>query len=268
MINRQGVVCAVLGCGVALLVGCGSDKPTNFIGPNANGGASATGNRAGAGGRDGAAGATGKSGSSGSGGTDAASPLAPVIEITNPIGATSANAGPVLVEDQITALCSVKSSTAPGATRVDPSSVKIELLDADGNSLKSAAGTPTTHDSVYSATFVISAVPSGVVSFGCSASDTAMPAHTASATLETLVDRGPEITIGDPQDKSPHNLLGPMNVEFTAVASPITEADDQAGVSGVTLSVGGVTIPTVEKKKGSYQASVDFTDKSLFNAPP
>jgi len=194
--------------------------------------------------------------------------LAPEIEITNPISAKSANAGPVLIEDQVTVLCTVKSSSAAGATRVDPSSVKIEFFDAEGKSLKSSAGTPTTHDSEYSATFVLAPVPSGKVSFSCSASDTANPPHRAMTTLETLVDRGPEITIGEPVDKSPHNLLGPMNVEFSAAALPITDTDTQADVTGVTLAVGGVTIPTIEKTKGNYQAFVDFTDQALFNAPP
>ncbi|MEI9953397.1 MAG: hypothetical protein WDO74_31575 [Pseudomonadota bacterium] len=155
-----------------------------------------------------------------------------------------------------------------GAKHVDPSTVKIELFDAEGKSLKSSAGATTANDSEYSATFVLAAVPSGGVSFSCSASDAASPVHGATATLQTLVDRGPEITIADPPDKSPHNLLGPMNIEFTAVLLPIAAGDNQAAVSGVTLTVGGVTIPTVDKTKGKYQASVDFTDKGLFNSPP
>ncbi|MEI9941202.1 MAG: hypothetical protein WDO69_28625 [Pseudomonadota bacterium] len=194
--------------------------------------------------------------------------MAPVIEITNPVSATNPNTDPVLVDDQVTVLCTAKDSTVSGAKHVDPSSVKIELFDADGKSLKSFAAATTANNSEYSATFVLTAVPSGAVSFSCSASDIASPAHSATATLETLVDRGPEITIGEPVDKSPHNLLGPMNVEFTAVALPITDGDNQAGVSGVTLAVGGVTIPTAEKTKGKYQASVDFTDKSFFSSPP
>jgi len=275
MINRWGVKRWTLGCGVAWLVACGSDKRDNFIGPSGNGGSSATGNRAGAGnsgGREDVGGHAGAAGSmqsnAGLGGAGEISPLAPEIEITNPTGASSANVGPVLIGDEVTVLCTVKDSAAFGATHVDPSSVKIGFFDADGKSLKTSAGIPTTHDFEYSATFVFASVPSGQVSFSCSASDTATPAHGATVMLETLIDRGPEITIGDPPDKSAHNLLGPMNVEFAVAAMPITDTDTQAAVSGATLAVGGVTIPTVEGPKGSYHASVDFSDKGLFNAPP
>lgn len=272
MINRQGVTCSVLGCGFALLAACGSDKPTTFIG-NASGGS--TGNRpgvagsssAGSGGRGGA-GSTGGSEAAGRGGADATSPAAPVIEITAPAAAKDPNADTVLVDDQVTVLCTVEKSSVTGAKPVDPSTVKIAMLDADGKQLKTSAGAPTDNDSEYSAAFVLTAVPSGRVSFTCSANDTAQPVHSGVATLETLVDQGPEITIGQPEDKSPHNLLGPMNVEFEVAPLPIATGDKQATVTGVSLLVGGVEIKTVEKSKGHYQASVDFSDKSLFNSPP
>jgi hypothetical protein len=271
MTIRQGVTRSGLVCGFALLVACGSDKRGGFVTPDGNGGSSATGNRGGSGGRTGTAGrgGAGTSGTGGSGGTgDTTSVLAPVIEITAPVAATDPNVGPVLVDDEVTVLCTVKDSSESDAKPVDPSSIKIEILDADGKSLKSSAGATTANKFEYSATFVLTAVPSGNVSFGCSASDTATPKHAATATLTTLVDRGPEITIGEPADKSPHNLLGAMKVEFTAAALPIADGDKQADVSGVTLLVAGVEIPTVEKDDGTYQASVDFTDKKLFNSPP
>jgi hypothetical protein len=270
MTSRQGVTRSVWVCGFAFLVACGSDKRDDFIAPGGEGGASATGNRGGSGGRSGVGGRGGAAGggTSGSGSGGMASVLAPVIDITAPVGVTDPNVGPVLVDDQVTVLCSVKDSAQSGAKPVDPSSVKIEIFDADGKSLKSNAGAPTANKFEYSATFVLTDLPSGGVSFGCSASDTATPQHSATATLATLLDRGPEITIGEPLDKSAHNLLGPMNVEFTATASPITDADKQADVSGVKLVVSGVTIPTVEQGDGRYQASVDFTDKNLFSSPP
>jgi hypothetical protein len=49
MINRQGVTLSVLGCGVAVLVACGSDGHTPFVTPS-DGGGRAIGDRAGAGG--------------------------------------------------------------------------------------------------------------------------------------------------------------------------------------------------------------------------
>lgn len=272
MINRQGVGRSVLGCGVALLVACGSDKPGNFIPPSGSAGSSATGNRGGAGGRDGVAGRGGsdsdQAGNAGSGGKGATSEAAPVIKITSPVAAKDPNVDTLLVDDQVTVLCTVKKSSVTGAKPVDPSTVKIAILDADGKQLKSSAGATTSNDSEYSASFVLTAVPSGPVSFTCSGDDTAQPVNTGTASIDTLVDRGPDITIGEPADKSPHNLLGPMNVEFDVAPLPVTASDKQAAVSGVSLVVGGVEIATVEKSKGHYQASVDFSDKSLFSAPP
>ena len=269
MTNRSALF-----CGVALvLAACGSDKHDTFVVPDGNGdaGSSAAGNKGGSSGRGGgtgASGSAGRAGDSAQGGSGGTSPLAPVIEITNPVSATNPNTGTVIVEEQVTVRCTAHASSAAGAKPVDPSSVKIELLDADGKSLKSVLGSTTANDSEYSATFVLTAVPSGVVGFRCSASDTASTVHSASANSSSLLDRGPEITIGEPLDKSPHNLLGPMSVEFTASALPIAAGDKQAGVTGVTLTVGGAKIKTIEQTQGRYQASVDFTDKTLFNSPP
>ncbi len=59
-----------------------------------------------------------------------------------------------------------------------------------------------------------------------------------------------------------------MNVEFDVAPLPVLPGDKLATVSGVSLVVGGVEIETVERSKGHYQASVDFSDKTLFNSPP
>jgi hypothetical protein len=281
MINRQGVMGSVLACGFTMLVACGSDKPGSFIGPGiANGGASATGNRSGSAGssnqggsagRGGAAGAENAAGTSaqaGQGGADSTSPAAPVIEITTPPPATDPNGDTVLVDDQVTVLCTVEKSSAAGAKPVNPSTVKIAMLDAGGKLLKTSAGSTTGNDSEYSATFVLAEMPSGRVSFSCSAEDTAQPVHSGLVSIDTLVDQGPEITAGEPADKSAHNLLGPMNVEFDVAPLPIAPGDKQATVSDTKLQVGGVEIETVEKTKGHFQAFVDFSDKSLFNSPP
>jgi len=274
MINRLGATCSVLVSGFALLVACGgSDKPGGFVAPN-DGGSSGTGNRAGAGnasGRGGAGGTgnlAGSSGTGGQGGIGVTSPLAPVIEITTPVAAKDPNADTLLVEDQVTVLCTVKKSSVSGAKPVDPSTVKIAFFDANGKLLKTSAGATTSNDSEYSATFVLTEVPSGPVRFSCSADDTAQPVNSGVVSIDTLVDQGPEITIGEPADKSPHNLLGPMNVEFDVAPLPVASGDKQAAVSRATLLVGGVEIETVEKVRGHYQASVDFTDKTLFNSPP
>ncbi|MES1173251.1 MAG: hypothetical protein ABUL62_02900 [Myxococcales bacterium] len=191
-----------------------------------------------------------------------------MIEITTPPAAVDPNVDSVLIDDQVTVLCKVTKSTAAGSSAVDASTVKIDMLDADGKSLKSVPGVATENANEYSGGFVLSALPSGPISFQCTASDKANPVHSGSATIDTLVDRGPEIKIGQPEDGSAHQALGSMNVEFTANPVLVADGDKQAGVSAVTLTVGGVKIPTTDKGQGKYQATVDFTDKKLYPVQP
>jgi len=162
----------------------------------------------------------------------------------------------------------VTASTDPNATKVNASTVEIAAFDADGKSLKASPGTPTANPDEYSAPFVLADLPSGPVSFQCTAGDTSSPVNTATTTVRTLLDQGPAIEIGDPVADSAHNLLGPMNIEFNVTAAPIVAGDKQAGVSAVSLAVGGTKIPVVDKGNGTYQVSVDFTDKALYGSPP
>ena len=268
MTIRHRVICSVLVAAFLLIAACsGKERPT-LVGAD-YGGASGAPARAGAparGGGTSTAGIPDSGGTGGDGGT--ASVLDPVVVITTPEAATDPNVDPVLVDDQVTVLCTVTASAATGAKPVDASSVKIEMLDADGKSLKSFAGVPTAQKNEYSASFVLQPLPSGVISFKCSASDTASPAHQASTSVDTLVDRGPEIMLDQPADKSAHPQLGAMNVKFSVASAPIAAGDKQAGVTAVTLTIGGTVIPTAAKSGGVYQASVNFADKGLFDSPP
>ncbi len=197
-----------------------------------------------------------------------ASALAPRIQITSPNAAADPNVDAVIIDNQITVTCDVTQSTAKGAAAVDPATVQIELLDADGKSIKSMSGVPTQNDNEYAASFSLTLVASGPLTVRCGASDKASPANSASASIDTFVDHGPEVGAVQPTENSPHNLLGPMTVEFATAPVPLTKADKQAAVSGVTLMIGGVEIPTMAAGSGSYKATVNFSDKSLFSAPP
>ena len=249
-----------------------SDKPSAFLPTDSGGsagahsGGSSGRNSTSGGGRGGSAALGGEGGESGGG--EMVSPLAPQLSITNPVEANDPNVDPVLIGDQITVVCTAKTSTVSGAKPANSSSVQIAMLDAKGMSLKSLAGAPTGNVDEYSAPFVLTAVPSGAVSFQCTADDTATPVNHSTATIRTFVDRGPDIAVTAPVKDSAHNLLGPVDVEFTLSAAPVAASDKQADVSGVTLQVGGVAITTTNKGGGAYQASVDFSDKKLFPSPP
>src|SRR5882724_5342831 len=190
----------------------GSDKPSTFVSPNGGsagkhtGGSGGSKSGTGGGGRGGTAGSpSGEGGESGGG--DLVSPLAPQLSITNPSEASDPNDGPVLLGDQITVLCSAKASNLSGAKPVNPSSVKIAMLDTNGMSLKSIAATTTPNVDEYSAPFVLTDVPNGPISFRCTADDTAAPANHATTAIGTFMDHGPDIAVTAPVKDSAHNLL-------------------------------------------------------------
>jgi hypothetical protein len=263
---------ALLGVLLVMVACAGKTDHGNFIVDNGGSGGSVVQPSSGGGGAVGVSGTGGALADAGEGGSagasDTTSALAPIVRITAPQAAHDPNVDRVLIEDQVSVLCTVTAAADPEGAPVDPSSVKIDLLGADGKSIKSSVGVLTSNKNEYTASFVLAGLPGGLVSFQCAANDTASPAHHGSTQLDTLLDQGPEITIGEPADMSPHNLQGAMNVQFSVAPAPVAPGDQQADVSSVTLAVGGVAIPTVARGDGSYQASVAFTDKALFSAPP
>lgn len=264
MTTRLGATCSVFVCSVALLLGCGGKDNPHYIDTSASAGAASMGHAG-----SGDAGDSGQAaGNGGAGGGTPTSALAPQVRITTPTAATDPNVDAVLISDQVTVLCTVSKSSAKGADDVDPASVKISLLGADGKGIKSLSGAATKNADEYSAAFVLGAVPAGAVSFVCSASDKASAPHSATDTVDTFVDHGPEITIVQPEDGSAHNLSGAMAVEFDTAAAPLTDGDKQAAVNAVTLTVYGSRITPTSKGNGKYTASVDFSDKTLFTATP
>ena len=264
---------ALLGVLLMMVACAGKADHPGVIVPDSHGGSAGRAGHAGSG-SGGSAGVSGTAASAdaGDGGSagasDTTSVLAPVVRITAPQAAHDPNVDRVLIEDQVSVLCTVTASADPEAMPVDPSSVKIDMLGPDGKSLKSSAGVLTSNKNEYTASFVLAGLPSGLVSFQCAANDTASPSHRGSTQLDTLLDHGPGITIREPADMSPHNLQGAMNVQFSVAPVLLTMGDQQAEVSSVTLVVGGVPISTVARGDGSYQASVTFTDKTLFGSPP
>lgn len=271
MTTRLGATCWVLISGFALLLGCSgkSDHNGGFIDTSTDGGSTNM-SHAGAGGKSHsggsggtATGGTGGSGGAGGSGGSGVSALAPKVEITSPAPASDPNVDAVLIDDQVTVVCSATKSTAKGAVAVDASTVKIAMLGSDGKELKSVTGTSTGNDDEYSAAFVLEPVPSGSVSFKCTASDLSM--NTGSDTVATLVDHGPEIGIVQPEKNSAHNLAAPLAVEFDTAPTLIAKGDKQANVSGVTVTVYGVDIKATAAGGGKYKATIDF---NTFDAKP
>jgi hypothetical protein len=192
----------------------------------------------------------------------------------SPPAATDPNTDEVLVEDEVTVKCVVEADSANAA--VDPSSVRIRALDANGvvvlgldEKPMNVAGVPTGETNEFGTTFALATVPTGVVSFQCSARGVTSNVS-GSASVTSLVDHGPSIIAKLPEVDSPHALNGVMAVEFQVLPAPVTAADTEATVASVVLHVAGEPVVATEdaQNKGTYRASIDFNDKTIFEEPP
>jgi hypothetical protein len=284
MINRWGVKRSVLGCGFVLLASCSSDKPGNFISSNSNGGSSATGNRpgtagssgVGAGTRGGAAGTSGKEETSDAGdsGTTENSRLAPTLEVTTPKPVADPNKGEVITDSQVVVTCLATASKEAGATPVLTSSLRIQMFGDDGQQIgMDAAAHPTDKPNEYTASFALTDVPNGAVSFTCLATDQSSPPHMGSDTVATFVDHGPAITLTNPEQGSAHAIAPAILFKFSALDSPLTAKDEKAGVSSVTLKVNGLDLGDMASSElpgmpGQYQRSIDLGDPAVFSPTP
>ena len=261
---------------LSIFSACGSKDHPSAIGDGPQ--ASAGGTRAHTGGSNNGAGKSGSTTSEGgAGGEGGERQDGLTVVVTAPTAAADPNVDQVLVDDTVKMTCTV-SALAPLVT-VNASSVLLEVLDAEGNPALGMdrkpfqlPGVPTGTPDEYSASFNLASLPTGVVSFRCSASSTGNGAS-GTATVSTFVDHGPTIVAVTPESGSAHPLEGVLAVEFTVLPTPLVDGDDGADVTAVTLQVAGVDIKgtaLVEdpKKPGTYRAGIDFTDTSLFKEPP
>jgi hypothetical protein len=220
----------------------------------------------GSGGKGGAGGATG-----GEAGAVEGSPLAPTVEITSPQAVADPTIGAPLTGLSVTVTCSATKSKDPAATAVLPASVTIQMLGADGKQIGTDGSIMSTGNAdEYTATFVLNGVPTGAVSFTCSATDQGTTVHQGQATVSTFFDGGPTIAITSPADKSAHSL-GPVLFAFSALPAPLVAGDQGATVDAVTLSVNGVPITAfsaMADMAGYYQGSVDLSDATMFTPTP
>lgn len=253
---------------IALAAGCGGDdRPPVIDDEPATGGKSS--------GKGGGSSAGKSSHDGGEGGMAAMDGIE--IQITAPRAASDPSTDEVLVENDVKVVCSAKA--AESDIMVDGSSVTIEVLDAAGKVALgqdekplSAKGTPTGEPNEYSASFVLTSVATGAVSFRCTAASTDK-ASGGQGTVATFIDHGPTIVAKLPEADSAHALKGIMPLEFSVTPSPLSSDDDGAEVTGVTLHVAGVEInePLLSQNSDDpsiYSAEINFADPILFKDPP
>jgi len=270
---------ALVGVVIGLAVACGSknEAPVYSGGNSGSGGSFSAGGSTtshagtsnhGGGGHAGSSvtAAAGEGGEAGNGPTDE---LSPTIQITAPTAATDPTTDAPLTKDDVTVSCSV---TPAAGSALLTSSIKIQMFGADGKEI-GMDGAVMSGDQAdeYTAHFVLNGVvPTGAVSFTCSASDQSNPPHTGSATVQTFYDGGPTITLSNPLNKSAHSL-GPLLVQFSALPTPLTANDPDAAVDGVTLSVNGISITkitAIDGMPGYYQSDLDLSDAKTFTPIP
>jgi hypothetical protein len=259
-----------------LALACGSK---NTATPFAEGGAAgtfatgATGGRQVIPGSGGSGGASGGSGGATTGGEagEADTELGPDVQITSPLPVSDPETGTVLTGSQIAVTCTVTKSTATGAAGILASSITIQMFGADGKQIGADGSVlSTANANEYGATFVLTSVPTGALSFSCSASDQATVAHTSTATVNTFYDGGPAITLINPQDGSAHPL-SPLDFKFSALPATLAAVDPGADVASVTMTVNAVAISPltpIDGMSGSYESSVDLNDPKVFAATP
>lgn len=266
---------------LGLFFGCGGkeDRPGQVTGPGAGGRAGPvtnTGGRASGGGggsSGGSAGAgadTSMAGNGGEGGDDAGA-LAPVVEITNPEAVSDPDAGPVLLQDMVEVRCTVTKSSASGAANVDPSTVKIAMLDATGKVLKEVGGASAANPNEYAASFVLTTLGNGVVRFRCKANDIGASPRTGSTEISTFVDHGPKITVVSPTAVDILPLKSAVAFEFAVDPWALADGDVGSAVGDLSLTVLDVPIEDLApapNRPGFYIATVDFTDPVLFPETP
>lgn len=239
---------------------------TTGTGGRGNGNTGGSGDESGSGGDTGGSGGSGGTtdpgGAGGEAGETGTNPLAPTVVITSPEAIEDPEDG-ALVEPEIDVVCEATQSAEDGSEPVNPSTVLLQMLNADGDIVDEKPGTETETD-VYTARFVLTSVPTGVVSFRCSASDTSGTPLTGSATISTFVDHGPLIEVISPLPDSAHPLQGSIEFSFTVAPVPVAEDDPGAEVSSVTLDVMGVRIDLEESPEGEFRGNVTLSDTVMF----
>jgi hypothetical protein len=208
------------------------------------------------------------SGGGSNGGAAPASVYAPVVEIISPETDDEPTASNVLTSGKVEVTCSATRSPEATSLPVDPGSVEIVAMDADGEIIDELAGSPTGDDEYVAELTLPADLENGVVTIRCSASDEADDPNEGSATAEYFFDNGPAITLVSPSDESAHPAASPVGIEFRAEALPVTDDDPEAAVAEVMLLLEGIEIELDEDEPGVFTASVDFLDASLFPELP
>jgi hypothetical protein len=264
----------VLLLGAAGAQGCGDsddDPQTGATGARPPIMGSGGSNRGGNGGRAGNAGEGGTDNPSegGAAGVPMQQPGGPLVRVLSPKAVEEPSDGGVLVEDEVEVLCEVRKSETADAQDVEPSSVMVQLLDADGAQLDSVMASATSVSDQFSANLIVpTSTENGRLRIVCGAADRSTPPLVSLHQIDTFIDRGPRIEPSTPKPDAAI-ALGAAQFRFSVRPDPVAKTDPESAVDEVSLEVSGVRISDLEDDgDGEYVATVDFEDRDLFGSPP
>jgi hypothetical protein len=196
--------------------------------------------------------------------------LAPSVEFTAPTPASNPNDDTVVTDTTLVVGCKVTRSTDSSSSPINTSAVKITLEDPMSATKLIAPAVTAQQDGLYQATFDLSTFRNGPLRFHCEAKDLATTPHTGKATLDTLLDLGPTVTVSDPKPNGIYALGTPLVVQFQVDAAPLSDSDNEAAIAQVKVSVSGIDVPVAESTTmpGRYQTIIDFSDSNHFPVTP
>jgi hypothetical protein len=248
----------LLGLGIAVVGGmaaCGGDDTAPPIDENIP--------KAGSGGKG--TGGTKSTGGTSDAGAGGEAPMAdgPLVQITTPAAApTPADA--VLTAETVSVLCKVEKATAT-APSVDAATVVLVMTDEMGEETEKEA-TSTGDPDEFGAEFVLTTVPTGQVTFTCSARDVEKNQGTNS--IATFVDHGPTITVTTPTPDGAYPLKGGLAVEFEVTADPLTDDDPGAEVDTVSFKLDDREFEVEELSPGKFKTTLMLDDVETFPQAP
>jgi hypothetical protein len=277
--------------GLLVFAGCGdtNSRPSQAPSNESTGGRSVA-HHAGAGGaagqggtgqtagQEGASGGNSQGGSTaqaaGQGGAEAGQAFAPKVTIRKPKSvAELAKDTPVISAGKnIEVVCRAVKASDAGAREVNPSTVSVVLVDADGEEHAAAAVTPSQDkEDEYTTSFAIGAdYAPGQAEIRCTAEDSSSPPASASASAYVFIDLGPTIEIDSPEEGAVRAVKDSVQFKYRITPAPIADKDPGAEVSSAELTVAGQTFELEEDpdEAGTYGLYVNFSDRSLFSVSP
>lgn len=201
-------------------------------------------------------------------------PLAPVIEVLDPLPAKDPNADTLVTSSDVVMRCRVTKSKERRARDVDQSSVAMQALWADktGTEHSVSATVSSISETEFEGRMSLAMVPNGAVRFKCSARDLFQSGTPLLGWLnvDTFLDLGPDIKIVDPKEGKIYALKQVLVVSFRADPAPVSDLDKEADVTDLVLTIANRQFDLTETAgdPGLYTATIDFNDRTFFDMPP